>query len=127
MARFIGKVRCDESLENFDGGCQILVDGAEAQDVRAHMLARLLRVGHAAAERRAHVLETVGGHAHAHAVRADEHAQVRFALGDGFGHGVRIVRIVAGLLLRTAQISPFGGKSLLQLLLELKSAMVGCD
>ena len=102
---------------------------AEAEHVRAVVLARDDRLVHRPAKRRADVLEAVGRHRHADAARADENAEIHLALRDGERHRLGVVGIVA----RFARIRPLVDQFRLarergeQRAFEFITAVIGTD
>ena len=97
VAAGVVDLRRGERLEDLEGGRRLRAVLAEAEHVRAVVGAGQRGVLLVAAERGAHTLELVGGHRHAHAGRAHEHAEIGLAEGDRLGDGVGVVGIVTGV------------------------------
>ena len=103
----LGRVhgRGNERLENFRRLRCIHLVSAHAEHVRAVVLAGELRRAHIEAQRRAHVLETVRGHRHAHAGTAHQNTEIDFTERDLLRNGIGIVGEVARLRSRAAHVN----------------------
>ena len=120
--------RGDERLQDLDGLRGIHLVGPRAEHVRAVVLARENGRGRVKAQRRAHVLEPIGGHRHAHARAAHEQAEVHLAARDLLRDGIGIVREVTRFRPRAAHVDELRvRKGRDDTLLQFEPAVVGAD
>ena len=116
----------DERGEHVVSRLVVRLVRTDAEDVRAVVPAGNLGFGDRVAESRADALEAVRGHGHADAGAAHEHAEFGIALGDGHGHVIGVIGIIAGLGVEATVILAIL-ESGHELGLEFESAVIGTD